>query len=343
MSHSKQKKSSDLSKATPTEGEIALQQATAVMLAGAAAASAPLSELYFAQKIGELTEKLKGTGDENVKLRDKLKTFKKENASMSGKIGALEKDNHRQTETIRSLEKAQEKLQKDLETVNKAKDKLRIEVEEKNSKFNKENEILLEKLEALTKDFAAVENENKDLKRSLEELKNDNTRLQTRVDSIEQENGNLQNEMGELRKDHNKIQEQLDRKEMRLALGQVAWLLEAEIWKNVLPDIAMGKTRILNSMERWLKRNGEKEEGKAAQNRWDELKSKLNWDEDDHRSALKILKDLRVADAHPTDVDLEEASKQLMEGGYIADPDKEFCQQIIGMVKTTKSLNQDKE
>ena len=65
-------------------------------------------------------------------------------------------------------------------------------------------------MDNLTRDFEAVKNENKNLKLHL-----------------------------------GKIQEEMHRKETRLALGQVAWILEAEIWKIVLPDVKMGTTRIL--------------------------------------------------------------------------------------------------
>ena len=309
----------------------------------AAAAAGPLQSLYIVQQVGGLQEKLLVTREENAKLKEKLKTFKEENVTMSRKIGELEKNNLQQIETIRSLKQAQEKVQKELETVSKAKDNLRVEVEKENAKFSMENKILTEKLDALTKVFEVVENENKDLQRSLTELTNDNTFLKTKVNSIQKENEKLQNEMGELKEKHNKIQEKMDRKEARLALGQVAWNLEAEIWKNVLPNVRMGTTRILNSMERWLKKNGGEKEGVNAKKRWEELKSKLNWDEDDHKPALKVLKALRIGDAHPTVVDLEEASKQLKEGDYIAEPDKESCQQIIGMIKTTKTLNEMKQ
>ena len=332
-------KSTDLSKKPPAGEEEGIQQRSLEI----AMASFPMPSLHLASEIGELKEKLKGTSEENTKLREKLKAIKKQNVSMNEKIGALENQNNKQAEIIRTLEVAQEKLQRDLETMKKAKDKLRIEVEEKNSKFSKENEILNESLEALTKELETVENENKDLKRNLEDLTNDNKFLKDEVSSIHKENVQLKHDMGELRKDYDDIRERLERKETRLALGQVAWLLEAEIWKYVLPDQKMGTTRILYSMERWLKKNSKSVKGKAAQERWDILKSKLNWDEEDHKQALKILKDLRVDDAHPKDVDLGEARKQLTEGNYIAECDKKICQEIIDMIPKAKSINPGEE
>ena len=251
---------------------------------------------------------------------------------MSRKIGELEKNNRRQIETIRSLEQAQEKLQKELETVKDAKDKLRIELEEKTSKSSKENEILREKLHNLTKEFEAQKNENRDLKRNV-------ANLTSELSFMKGEKEELKNDVEELKEKYNKIQEKLDRKEIKLALGQVSWILEEEIWKIVLPNIESGKTGLLYSMERWLKRNSQTGDGKAAQQRWDTLKIKLNWNECEHKPALKLLKDLRVGDAHPTDVDLEEVSKQLKEGDYIPEPERDFCQQIIGMIETIRSVS----
>jgi hypothetical protein len=252
---------------------------------------------------------------------------------MNEKIGSLQDHNQKQEETIRALESSLEKLQKELENVNKAKERQGIEIEEKTSTFRTKNEILtVEKLEAPTKEFEAVENEKKELKRSLEELTKSKN-------SLREENKQLKDEMGNLKEEHKKIREKLECKETRLALGQVAWLLEAEIWKVVLPDQKMGNTNILKSMERWLMKNSGTPEGKAAQKRWDNLKEKFNWDED-HKYALRQLKELRREDAHPGSIDLEVARKQLNEGEYVADVDKETCEQIIDMVLTAKSIVQ---
>lgn len=289
-------------------------------------AEPPSYSIY--REIGRLTEQLKTTKEENEKLKEKLKTFKKENVTMRGKIGELEKNDRQQIETIRSLEQAQEKLQKELETVKDAKDKLRIELEEKTSKSSKENEILREKLHNLTKEFDAQKNENRDLKRNV-------AKLTSEISFMKGENEKLKNDVEELKEKCNKM----DRKETRLALGQVSYILEEEIWKIVLPKIDSGKTGLLYSMERWLKRNSQTGDGKAAQQRWDTLKIKLNWNECEHKPALKLLKDLRVGDAHPADVDLGEASKQLKEGEYIPEPERDFCQQIIGMIETIRFIS----
>ena len=318
-------------------------------IAAATAATAQLMpSLFFAKgkEMGEISEKINSLSEENNKLREKLKTVKKDNAAMNQKIGSQEK-------TIRALESSQEKLQKELENVKKAKERLRIEIEEKTSTFSTKNDILTEKLEALTKEFEAVENENKDLKRSLEELTNSNNSLkqtvdsmkkenQQMVDSIKEENQQLKDEMGYLKAEQKEIRDTLECKETRLALGQVAWLLEEEIGKAVRPGKNMGKTGILYSMERWLEKNSKNPEGKAAQKRWDDLKEKLNWVEKDHIYALGQLKELRKKDAHPENVDLEEARKQLNEGDHVADADKEICEEIIDMVVTARKLNSSK-
>ena len=326
----------------PKGSEVELQEDEMLHLAAAAATAAQLMpSLYFAKgkEMGEISEKINGLSKENTQLREKLKAYKKDNTEMNQKIGSLQNCNQKQEETIRSLELSQEKLQNELESVKEAKERLRIEIEENTSKFSEENTILTKKLEDLTKEFEAVENENRELKRSLEQLKDSNNSLKQTVDSIRDENKQLKDEFKSLKAEHQKICEKLECKETRLALGQVAWLLEAEIWKAVLPNQKMGKTGILRSMEKWLRKNSSNLEGKAAQKRWDDLKEKLNWNEDDHPYGLQQLKDLRKEDAHPEGVDLEEARHQLKEGDYLADTDKEVCEQIINMVIEAKKLN----
>jgi SMC interacting uncharacterized protein involved in chromosome segregation len=304
-------------------------------LATAATVAAQLMpSIIFAKgkEIGEIAERIKVLGKENSTLHEKLKTFKKDNAAMVQKIGSQEK-------TIRALESSQEKLHKELENVKEAKEQLQIEI----GQISTENEILTKKLEALTKDFEAVENENKELKRRLEEISTSNNSLRQDVDSMKEENRQLKEEVGNLKAGYKKMNEKLECKETRLALGQVAWLLEAEIWKAVLPNQKMGYTGILYSMKRWLEKNStESEEGEAAQKRWDDLKRTLNWKEKDHDGALKCLKKLRMEDAHPENVDLEVARRQLIEGNHVADLDKKDCEDIIDMVVIARKWNNSK-
>ena len=301
---------------------------------------------FVAKEIGEISEKTNGLRDENSRLRDEIKALRKEIEALAQKNETTKNQNQKLHETIRVLESSREKLQKELERVKTANDTLRIEIEEKTAKNSKENQILTEKLELLTSEFEAVESENKELKRSLEDLSyrlasviDSNNSLKQTVDSISEENQQLKDEFANLKAEHQEIRKTLECKETRFALGQVAWLLEKEIWKAVLPNEKMGKTGILRSMKQWLKRNSLKPEGKEAQKRWDDLKAKLNWDEDDHIYGLKQLKGIRNEDAHPDPVDLEVARKELKEGDYVADTDKEICEEIIDMAIKARKLN----
>ena len=332
-----------LSPAQPEKGdEITLGDMHAMEIAAAAAETAAqiiAPSIIFAKEIGEINQKTNGLNEENEKLREKIKDLKRQNDALKQKIETMENQSHKQQETIRIMESSQDKLQKELEKVKTAKDRLRVEFEEKSSKFNAENKILAEKLETLTSEFEEVEKENKELKRRLEELANSNDSLTKTVDVIKEENQQLRKDMTKVKEENKKISEKLECKERRLALGQVAFMLEQEIWKIVLPDETMGTTAVFKSMERWLKRNSSKPEGKAAQKRWDELQSKLNWDEEDHKFGLKHLKQFRINDAHPSKVDLEVARKELNEGGYFSNQEKEICEEIINMVVIAKQLN----
>ena len=72
----------------------------------------------------------------------------------------------------------------------------------------------------------------------MEEVENKNRELKETVQQ-------LNDEMVNLKAEHKKICQKLECKEARLVLGQVAWLLEAEIWKAVLP--LPNKTSFFNS------------------------------------------------------------------------------------------------
>ena len=328
----------------PEEDEIAVQAIH--MVTGSAAPTAAMGQFLLATKMGEITEKTGKLNSDYEKCKEKIKVLKKENNALKHTIETVKSQNREQGETIRHLKSSHDKLQKELQDVKAEKDLLQIEINRTNAQNAVANRKYKEELDALRKELEEVENENKELKRSLEELTNSNHSLQQEVDSIKEEsqqireeNQQLKEEFGSLKMEHRQIREKLGCKETRLALGQVAWLLEAEIWKAVLPSKKMGKTGILLSMEKWLRRNSSKQEGKEAQKRWDELKEKLNWDEDDHPYGLQQLKDLRKEDAHPGRIDLEEARYQLKEGDYLADTDKEVCEQIINMVIKARQLN----
>ena len=303
-------------------------------------------QLFLAKQMGEISGKAEKLNSDCDKFKEKIKKLKKENITLRQNIETVQSQNREQGETIRDLKSSHDKLQKELQKVKAEKDLLQIEIERTNAKNDVENRKYRDQLDTLTKELEEVENENKNLQRSLEELTNSNNALKEEVDSIreenqqiKEENRQLHNEFGNLKAEHQDIRKKLKEKEERLALGQVAWLLEVEIWKAVLPNQKMGYTGILRSMKQWLKRNASKPEGQEAQKRWDNLKEKLNWNEEDHIHGLKQLKDLRNEDAHPRVVDLEVARRQLKEGNYLADADKEVCEQIIDMVIKARKLN----
>ena len=157
------------------------------------------------------------------------------------------------------------------------------------------------------------------------------------LEEVKKENKELKLKLEEL----TKTCERLENRETRRALGQVAWLLEKEIWKKVLPDKEPGTVAIFKTMEEWLQESKSNDEGIAAQKRWDDLKLKLNWKEiswekKHHKKALKVLKNVRKEDAHPSEVDLEVARQQLSEGGHVAEWQIESCTDIISMLETLR-------
>ena len=162
-----------------------------------------------------------------------------------------------------------------------------------------------------------MDSENKELKRSLEQTREENQ--QFKIDNKE------------IWQEIRQIKEELKSKNTRLVLGQVAYNLEAEIWKFVLPNEKMDNTRIFLSMKEWLNKHSKSREGEEAQNRWENLQVELGWNEQRHQSGLRQLKYLRTEDVHPT-VDLQEARKELREGGYIKgaeNKNRQSCQYIV--------------
>ena len=319
-----------------------------------------MQPLFISTEIGELSGKTDKFHGEIKRLRDELTAVKTGFEDLKRENEAMKIENRSLAKRIRVVKSSREELLKDLERVKTANDQLRIEIEEKTVKNSKENQILTEKLEA-------VESENKELKRSLEELENklaseieSNNSLQQTVDSIKEENQQIKDEnkqikdenkqinekITELMKDNQDIKDEnqrinnkLKNKETRLALGQVAYRLEAEIWRVVLPNEEMGYTGIFRSMIEWLDEHSSSPEGKKAQKRWDDLKLKLNWNEKRHKYGLKVLKGLRTKDAHPENVEPEAARKELKEGGHIAGSDKKKCEEIIDMLIIVQKLN----
>ena len=231
------------------------------------------------------------------------------------RIKALENEIDDLKKRIRELEsqmrkdlKSQKQTSETFRTLKSSYDQLqkefeKIKTERDQLQFSTKNEVLTKKLETLTEELEEVKKENSKLKRRLEEL---------------------------------------EKKETRLGIGQVAWILENEIWKAVLPHITAGKVAILKSMEDWLKRNKRSAEGIAAQKRWDDLKLKLNWNDDDHKGALKLIKSIRNEVAHPSDVYLEEARQQFIEGNYVTYWQENSCMQIFDMVEIVRNLNNPK-
>ena len=176
----------------------------------------------------------------------------------------------------------------------------------------------------------------------LEKIKTERDQLLTEIKLLSTEKTVLTKKLETLTKELEKVTktcERLEKMETRLALGQVARLLEKVIWKAVLPDEEPGTVAILNTMENWLEENKSNGEGIAAQKRWDDLKLKLNWKEKRHKKALKLLKDVRMEDPHPSEVDLEVARQQLIEGGHFGKWQIESCTDIIDMLKMLKNLN----
>lgn len=195
-------------------------------------------------------------------------------------------------------------------------------------------QTLIQSLERLTgKQTEAILSLLSSLQELEKELETERINTKKKMDALEKKLEEIENENKKLQE----LQKKLECKTTRLALGQVAFDLEQEIWKYVLPEEDMGTVAVLETMEWWLDDNASNEEGKAAQKRWEDLKKQLNWKEKYHKLALSAVKRLRVNDAHP-DVDLEEIRKK-MKDVVRTRRDRSFCEEIINITVKAKELN----
>ena len=314
------------------------------------------------QKIKELKGKLSALHDQNKKLEveiNKLRNnFQKKSTQQNDAVS--ESQNQKQGETNCVFEfstvNLQEELQKVTTASNTSRDQndnlqdkineLEKEMEKKSMQENNattsQNQILGEtshvaqsSTNQLWKELQEIKKENNQLRKDIKKLQCNVTKLTNKFLSVTKSNKSLKKTV----RKHQQIEKKLKEMETRLALGQVAWCLEKEIWKAVLPNEEMGRTCIFQSMEQWLLENSSLSEGQEAEQRWKDLQDKLGWKDSIHRYGLKLLKEVRSSDAHPENVDLKEAKKQLKEGDYIPGPFKKRCEEIIDMVINAQQLN----
>ena len=127
-----------------------------------------------------------------------------------------------------------------------------------------------------------------------------------------------------------------------LAFGQIAFLFEQELAKYVLPKgMNVGTIDVYNKMLKWLRKEKsgkEKEAGRMATERWEDVKRKMNWNEELHKGVLKYIKTHRLPFAHPEDVNLEHAKIQINDH-RISDEEKEGCLDIINITEELLRYN----
>mgnify|MGYP002803884101 CR=1 FL=1 len=320
----------------------------------------------------EIEEKIKLSRDQNNKFQDEINELRKdiEKKSIQQNDAMTEGPSQKQGETISVFESSTVKLQEDLQKAKTASDashdennKLQDEINELKKEIEKntiqENHAtktspLRETNRALQSSIHKLQKELQEVKRAYNQLRNDNEKRKKEIGALQRQVAKLtdkfvsENKTNKLLKKTVRKQQQREKRlkdmETKLALGQVAWCLEKEIWKAVLPNIKMGKTAmIFKSMKQWLLENSSSTQGQEAIERWEDLQDELKWEEGIHKFGLKLLKEVRNEVAHPEELDvegLEEARKELKD--YIADPYQKRCEEIIDMVIKVKKLNSSK-
>ena len=166
-------------------------------------------------------------------------------------------------------------------------------IKEENQQIKESNNSLQQTVDSIKEENQQIKDEQKQIKDEQKQIKDEQKQIKDEQKQIKDEQKQIKDEqkqinekIRELMKDNQDIKDE----HQRLALGQVAYRVEAEIWKVVLPNEEVGYTGIFRSMIEWLDENVSSLEGKKAQQRWNDLKRKLNWNEKRHKYSLKVLK-----------------------------------------------------
>ena len=306
------------------------------------------------EDIENVKGKINASHDQNNKIQDEINDLRKH----------IEKEGHNQKQggTVKLQEELQKakiasdatrdqnnKLQEEINELEKGIEKKSIQ-ENDGTKTSPPCEIiraLQSSIHKLLEENNQLRNQDEKRRKQIEALQRKVTKLtneflseQTKSKKSQKEIAKSKKLLQEMAKKHQQIKEKLKDMETKLALGQVAWSLEKEIWKFVLPSKKMGKTGIFQCMERWLLENSSRPEGQKAKERWEKLKGELKWNDSKHRFGLHLLKEVRSEEAHPKEFDVEEARKELKH--HIADPFQKRCKEIIDMVIKAKQLNSSK-
>ena len=180
---------------------------------------------------------------------------------------------------------------------------------------------LEKEIKTLKQEKRELEQKIQDLEGQIYEFKTTTRELQTRVkenenmlaiinqanENLAKRNDKLEDEIQRMKEREEKIR---DMNESIISVGEIIKIMVKNMYAYVHPNLPLRKKTFYNVAEieshmRRYKGPEKAQEKKDAKQRWEDLKVKLEWDEDKEEAIQKIVK-LRNETAHPIDPPIEQ-------------------------------------
>ncbi|KXJ19943.1 hypothetical protein AC249_AIPGENE24848 [Exaiptasia diaphana] len=245
------------------------------------------------KEIEDLQQKLKEVNEKNHDLLIKLNTKDREVEQLKQRIQALEDEKKDLEDELSRVETKLKRLENEVKTLNKSS----RSHEEENQKLKED----LQKVEySLKTTQAKLTTENEKLKKEVKQLK------ETHV-------------LPMLEPPRVPLPPTIQSRAL-LHFGELCCQIQGKMYKKVLPKhyVAVRSYKVKN-IEKDVKKLAQTDEERTiAKERWEVLKSKLNWSEE-LEEAIKSLQDSRNVEAHPriSESSLHEYATVLEEDGIL--------------------------
>ena len=275
------------------------------------------------EAISRLHKDMKELRKQNGELKITVDSKNKEIKTLKDKIDKLESEKKALETKLRAVEVELEAVKKEV-----------VELKEANKISEEKNVTLEENVERLSKNMEGIED-------SLDEARSENTNLKKKIQSLED---------AVQRKTSIGVSERMafppyDPTEVpSLVLGELCTRIQAMMYKKVHPNLyeeAKSYTYKVKHIEEDIEDIQDEQRKDEAKQRWDELKTKLNWEKRRHIRAMKSLQMSRNVAAHP---DLNEeliviSAEMMKNAGKLTGWHNPACiEEFIAMWKTLQHV-----
>lgn len=229
------------------------------------------------EEILHLHKAIKDLEDKNKKLDIALKTRNEEVAKLKTRIAKLEAEKKGLEDKLRNVEGKLDRMEKEVEDLDKAK---QVQ-EEENVNLKESLAIVSGEVESVKQELVSTRNENQSLKKEVRDLSQKLLPTGLGLPMLTPPPPIAPDLQASLR------------------LGELSRQLQAKMYKYVFPQMytPIGGYKV-KTIRRDLNKFSTEEEQVKANQRWNELQKKLNWNET-YEEAIKLLQENRNADAHP--------------------------------------------